>query len=373
MDRIAALVLSLQTSGLDMFEQRRYREKIASRGVEAVRELLPLIPSDPLLVEGLLLETLRRLTDEPERTSIRYELERRIAPNNEPSTRRVSIRVLAELYPEATHVGQRLLDFAADHSRETKDMRLHALKASARLQSAPMLGHGLVALLRDQDPDVVLETMGVLSVYSGIITSDDVTHELERLVGPMSPLEVRCRAIELLGRFAEIDALERIMLLPLKSEREYMAVQTMVRSLLEKPRSVVSLSPKSFEHLVRRLLEKMGYEEVLVQRKGSWDQGVDVTAWRDEERLKGRQRIKMVGQCKRYRRANLVGPEVVDKMVETLQAEKAGRGVIITTSGFTPSAIERAHQHQHIELISGAELQQLLDERLERDLYRVLE
>jgi hypothetical protein len=286
MDSIAALVLSLQKSGLDMFEQRRHREEIARRGADAMRELLPLISSDPPLVEGLLLETLRRLTDDSSRTMIRYELEHRIAPNNEPSTRRVSIRVLVELYPDATHVGHILLDFAADGSRETKDMRLHALKAAARLQAAPVLGARLVDLLRDQDPDVVLEAMGALASYSGIISSEVATQELERLVGPTSPLEVRCRAIELLGCFAELDALERIMLLPLRREREYMAVQMMVRSLLEKPRSVVRLSPKSFEHLARRLLESMDYMNVTVQKKESWDQGVDVIAWREEDRLK---------------------------------------------------------------------------------------
>jgi restriction endonuclease Mrr len=115
----------------------------------------------------------------------------------------------------------------------------------------------------------------------------------------------------------------------------------------------------------------MGYEDVEVQSKGSWDDGVDVTAWLREQRLMGLERIKVLGQCKRYRQSSLLGPDVVEKMVESLKLKQGGRGVIITTSGFQPAAIERARSYKQIEMITGADLQVLLDKHFDKGLYRV--
>lgn len=87
--------------------------------------------------------------------------------------------------------------------------------------------------------------------------------------------------------------------------------------------------------------------------------------------MKGRERLKMVGQCKRYQRTNLVGPDTIERMVQALQSKEAGRGVIITTSGFQPAATQRSHMHRSIEMIDGAQLQALLDEHFSPSLYRV--
>lgn len=46
---------------------------------------------------------------------------------------------------------------------------------------------------------------------------------------------------------------------------------------------------------------------------------------------------------------------------------------IITTSAFTPAAHERARKHRAIELINGADLQDLLDKHFSEKLYRVLD
>ena len=43
----------------------------------------------------------------------------------------------------------------------------------------------------------------------------------------------------------------------------------------------------------------------------------------------------------------------------------------ITTSGFQPAAVERARRYSQIEMITGADLQRLLDEHFDKELYRV--
>jgi restriction endonuclease Mrr len=54
-----------------------------------------------------------------------------------------------------------------------------------------------------------------------------------------------------------------------------------------------------------------------------------------------------------------------------MRTQEAARGVIITTSGFMPAAIERARTHQYIARVDGSELQRLLDQHFQRGLYRV--
>jgi hypothetical protein len=373
MKDITALVLKLQEPGLNIFDQHEHRKTIAEQGRDAVRALLPILPHDPPLIEGLLLLTLKNISSVSDRERAREDLEYRLGPAHDSATRQVCGRLLVGQFPDATHVGQRLLDFAADGVRETRDLRLSAVKAAAELKPASTLGHRFVALLTDADTGIVLAALSALSRYVGILSSEDIVRELERLIGPSSKLavEVRCSAINLLGQFGEIDILERVMLLPLRHDKEYQAVQAMVLHLLRKPRSAVRLSPKNFEHLICRLLEKMGYEDVEVQSKGSWDDGVDVTAWLREQRLMGLERIKVLGQCKRYRQSSLLGPDVVEKMVESLKLKQGGRGVIITTSGFQPAAIERSRSYKQIEMITGADLQVLLDKHFDTGLYRV--
>lgn len=370
---IAELVLRLRDPRITLFDQHTHRAAIAGQGREAMRALLPMIPHDPPLIEGLLRQTLKSVSSVSDREWAREDLEPKLAPSHDAATRQVCGRLLVGQFPEATHIGMRLLDFAADDVRETREMRISTLKAAAELNPTFSLGQRFVALLRDADTGIVLGALRALSAYVAVLSSEDIVREIERLIGPASKLEVevRCGAIDLLGRFGEIDVLERVMLLPLRHELEQQAVQAMVLHLLRKPRSAVRLSPKNFEHLVCRLLEKMGYEDVEVQSKGSWDDGVDVTAWFYEQRIKGRERIKVLGQCKRYRQSSLVGPDVVDKMADSLKAKQAGRGVIITTSGFQPAAIERARSHKQIEMITGADLQRLLDEHFDKGLYRV--
>lgn len=376
MESITELILKLQRFGIDLFEQRRHREEIARRGREAIRELLPLIPSDPPLLEGVLLETLRGIAEPAERERARDDLEHQLAPNNDPSARKICIRLLAERYPDATHVGQRLIDFATNHAHESKDIRLCALDAVAKLRPTSALGERLVALLRDPDMELVPRALEILRRYPGLAPADVAVKELELLASPTSrpdaSMAVRCAAIELLGQFGEVDILERVVLLPLTDERENEAVGKLLRHLLRKPRSLIHLTPKSFEHLVRRLLERMGYEDVQVQQKGSWDEGVDVVAFfHDENRVKGPERVKVIVQCKRYRRASLVSADVVDTMTAALQKQEAARGLIITTSRFMPATLERAQKHRHIELIDGSALQALLDRYFQENLYRV--
>ncbi len=132
-----------------------------------------------------------------------------------------------------------------------------------------------------------------------------------------------------------------------------------------------AVDPFQFEHLIKRLLERMGYDNVEVTSPTN-DKGVDVVA--DIEL--GISRVREVIQVKRQK--SNIGRPVLDQLRGSLHYFHAVRGSIITTSAFANSAQESAFLPgaAPITLIDG---ERLLDELIKHDIgvrrqeYSVLE
>ena len=117
-------------------------------------------------------------------------------------------------------------------------------------------------------------------------------------------------------------------------------------------------SPKFFENLVLDLLHAMGYGATRddLQRVGrSHDEGIDGIISLDRLGLE-----KVFVQAKRWQ--NSVGREVVQAFYGALAGQRANKGVLITTSSFTPHAAEFARSIERIVLIDGARLTELMME-----------
>lgn len=122
--------------------------------------------------------------------------------------------------------------------------------------------------------------------------------------------------------------------------------------------AILSKSPRDFEHLVVKLLERMGYGGE-VERPGevtpaSRDGGIDGVI---KEDILGLGRIHI--QAKRYARSNTVGREEIQKFVGALAVAQSNKGVFITTSSYSSSAIEYAaslHGSTTLVLIDGQQL-----------------
>jgi HJR/Mrr/RecB family endonuclease len=122
------------------------------------------------------------------------------------------------------------------------------------------------------------------------------------------------------------------------------------------PTEWAQLSGIDFEKLIASLLSKMGF--VAEMTKASGDGGVDIEATLDRPIIGGR----YLFQCKRFAADNLIGRPTVREFYGALVADrKAVKGILITTSGFTPAAREFA-ANLHIELIDGNGLAQLIRE-----------
>ena len=118
-----------------------------------------------------------------------------------------------------------------------------------------------------------------------------------------------------------------------------------------------SMNPFQFEHLIKRLLEEMGYDDVNVTSPTN-DKGVDVVA--DIEL--GISRVREAIQVKRQQ--SNVGRTVLDGLRGSLHRFDAVRATIITTSGFSKGAKGAAFDKgvAPITLIDGERLIDLLIE-----------
>jgi len=129
---------------------------------------------------------------------------------------------------------------------------------------------------------------------------------------------------------------------------------------LELLSSVRDCSPAFFEQLIVDLLIAMGYggasEDAGRALGRSGDNGVDGVI--DQDPL-GVDQIYI--QAKRYQEANTVGPADIRDFFGSLSLKKANKGIFVTTSNFTASAIQTAKDLSHrIVLIDGKQLAKLM-------------
>ena len=125
-------------------------------------------------------------------------------------------------------------------------------------------------------------------------------------------------------------------------------------SLLE---LLLEMDPFAFEHLVKRLLEEMGYQNVEVTRRIG-DGGVDVVA--DIEL--GITSVREVVQAKKHRKN--IQRKVLDALRGSLHRFDAVRGTVIATSQFSSGARKAAFERgaAPITLVDGDKLIDLLIE-----------
>ena len=118
------------------------------------------------------------------------------------------------------------------------------------------------------------------------------------------------------------------------------------------------VSPQYFETIVLDLLHRMGYgaSRADLQRVGGvGDGGIDGVISLDRLGLE-----KVYVQAKRWQGS--VGRPDVQGFYGALAGQRANKGVFITTSTFSPQALEFARSVERIVLIDGAKLAELMIE-----------
>jgi len=128
-----------------------------------------------------------------------------------------------------------------------------------------------------------------------------------------------------------------------------------VSSLDSRP-DLMQMGYTEFEHLVRQIFEAMGMEGWTTQQSN--DDGVDAVVVNRSPLVGG---LSIV-QAKRYKDA--VGVSHIRELAGAMEEKKAGHGILVTTSWFTPRSWEKAREHGRIELIDGNRLTDLIKEHL---------
>lgn len=134
-------------------------------------------------------------------------------------------------------------------------------------------------------------------------------------------------------------------------------VSALATDLLDKVRAA---TPAFFEKLIITLLLAMGYggssDEAGRALGQSGDGGIDGVI--DQDPL-GVDQIYI--QAKRYSETNTVGPGAIREFFGALSIKRAGKGIFVTTSTFTSSAIQTARElGGRIVLIDGMQLARLM-------------
>lgn len=114
-----------------------------------------------------------------------------------------------------------------------------------------------------------------------------------------------------------------------------------------------NLSGQEFEMLISTLLTRMGFQAEMTKTTG--DGGIDIIAVLDKPIFGGR----YLFQCKRFAPDNLVGAPTVRDFYGAVTADRAVKGIFITTSEFTVQAREFGRK-VGVELIDLEHLQKLL-------------
>lgn len=131
---------------------------------------------------------------------------------------------------------------------------------------------------------------------------------------------------------------------------------------------VGSSTPKFFESLVLDLLHAMGYgtnRSDLQRVGGSGDGGIDGIISLDRLGLE-----KVYVQAKRWQ--NTVGRPEIQGFYGALAGQRANKGVFITTSSFTPQAVDFARSVERIVLVDGTRLAELMIEHAVGVTHRVI-
>ena len=119
-----------------------------------------------------------------------------------------------------------------------------------------------------------------------------------------------------------------------------------------------SLSPVGFEKVSRELLRESGFENVEITG-GSADGGIDGFGTLEINPFVS---FKVLFQCKRYAEGTLVSRAHVADFRNAMIG-RAEKGIIITTSSFTNSAVKEANREgaPKVELVDGIKLVEMFE------------
>jgi Holliday junction resolvasome RuvABC ATP-dependent DNA helicase subunit len=208
----------------------------------------------------------------------------------------------------------------------------------------------LVLPLQPYSNDALAQLAGRIAAHANI----EIDSESSRLIainsgGRLHRLEVLMQRVARAVKKQRITADDTLQALSAFG----MSVRTSASS--DNGPEIANMSGVEFERLVTTLLARMGFRAEMTKATG--DGGIDIVAVLDKPIIGG----KYLFQCKRYGPGNVIGASIVRDFYGAVTADRAVKGILVTTSDFTIQAREFA-ERVGVELINLSQLQNLLGE-----------
>lgn len=127
---------------------------------------------------------------------------------------------------------------------------------------------------------------------------------------------------------------------------------------------ILKLHPRDFEFFVSYLFNYKGYATDVTPATN--DKGRDIIVYG----YKGNDKTYV--ECKKYDSSNLIGREIVDKLLGACTLDGVRSAIIVTTSTYTKTAIECKKQCEWLELWYLDDLLEIIKGMTEQDLYKYL-
>ena len=116
---------------------------------------------------------------------------------------------------------------------------------------------------------------------------------------------------------------------------------------MQRAEKIDDMSPAAFEENMSKFMGKRGWQIV---DRNNYDGGIDIRGFKE---FKDGTIKKLIVQCKHWKKA--IGPDVIRELIGAKEVEDDGYEkvmMVITSSRFTPGAVEIAEKH-NVQLIDG--------------------
>lgn len=371
--RVPELLAELTVHPPDLFRRGACHEQLRGLGVDSIPVVL--FHADGGQIEAVavaLREILAGLAGADHEKACTH-LCRALRRDRPPPMRLLALGALAESLHWLTSYIDWVVPIALDRS-ESADLRARALralrKADLPVEHARELGSLLdLAVIGPDCPNALREAVfACLKDHAGKLSVVQTMERLDPFLTHPDPA-VRVHALALLGEVGELDAIDRMCMLPNTAE-EITRIQESIGRILLRPRNLLSIRWELFEEFIVHLLRKMGHHDVQ-KRQSVRDEGIDVTSYQERKNAKGPGRERWAVQCKCWK-DNLVDLDVVEALIKASCEQDAKHALLITTSGFTKRALEFERRHvAAIELVSGEQLQKMIDDHFGSGRYTI--
>jgi hypothetical protein len=161
-----------------------------------------------------------------------------------------AIKNITKLRPQKSSI---LLVQILNDKEESREVKLLILESLIHASFSNNDMEKFLNIFQENDEEISLKAMDILEYHHHQVPVVAVQKELEKFLFS-SNVKLKCKAIELLGLFGEIDIIERlycISTLDFSEKSVQDSLNTMIKTLMSKPINILYIRPDNFEPTFR--------------------------------------------------------------------------------------------------------------------------